>query len=56
MATVAWLLYALLILARFLAGWRGRRAALLTLGGFAASLSELAIYYVRDLMAKGGGA
>jgi len=56
MATVAWLLYALLILARFLAGWRGRRAALLTLGGFAASLSVLGIYYVRDLMAKGGGA
>lgn len=54
MATLAWLLYALLILARFIAGWRGRRAALLTLGGFAASLCVLAIYYVRDLLARGG--
>ncbi len=49
MATVAWVIFAGLLLARFLVGWRGRRAALLTLGGFAAALSVLVIYYVRGL-------
>ena len=55
LAVIAWLLYAGLILLRFLLGWRGRRAALVTLGGFAASLSVVLFYYVRDLFRIGGG-
>lgn len=48
-ALAAWLLYAVLLVARMTAGWRGRRAALLTLGGFATSLTVLLIYFVRGL-------
>jgi ABC-type uncharacterized transport system permease subunit len=47
LATIAWVLYAVLIGARVVAGWRGRRAALVTLGGFGASLGVLLVYYVR---------
>ena len=50
MATVAWVIFAGLLLARFLIGWRGRRAAQVTIGGFAAALSVLVIYYVRGLV------
>ena len=46
-STVAWVLYAGLLLARFLIGWRGRRAAQVTIGGFVASLAVLGIYYLR---------
>jgi ABC-type uncharacterized transport system permease subunit len=47
MSTVAWALYAGLLVARGIGGWRGRRAALMTLGGFGAALGVLAIYYLR---------
>jgi ABC-type uncharacterized transport system permease subunit len=50
MAVVAWVLYATLLLLRFVAGWRGRRAALVTLGGFGASLCVILIYYVRGFL------
>jgi ABC-type uncharacterized transport system permease subunit len=52
-AVAAWIMYAVLLVARVTAGWRGRRAAIMTLGGFATSLTVLIIYFVRGL---GGGA
>jgi ABC-type uncharacterized transport system permease subunit len=51
-AVAAWIMYAVLIVARLTAGWRGRRAAIMTLGGFATSLTVLLIYFVRGF---GGG-
>jgi ABC-type uncharacterized transport system permease subunit len=48
-ATAAWLMFAVLLVARVTSGWRGRRAAILTLGGFATSLTVLLIYFVRGL-------
>jgi ABC-type uncharacterized transport system permease subunit len=48
-ALVAWILYAILLVARMTAGWRGRRAAIITLGGFLTSLTVLIIYFVRGL-------
>jgi ABC-type uncharacterized transport system permease subunit len=52
-ATAAWLMYAVLLVARVTAGWRGRRAAIMTLGGFATSLTVLLIYFVRGVGALG---
>jgi ABC-type uncharacterized transport system permease subunit len=46
-AGAAWGTFAGLLLARTLAGWRGRRAALLTITGFAASLVVLGVYLMR---------
>jgi ABC-type uncharacterized transport system permease subunit len=46
-ATIAWLLYAGLLLARVTAGWRGRKAAYTTLAGFAAAMTTLLIYFLR---------
>jgi ABC-type uncharacterized transport system permease subunit len=48
-ATVAWLLYAVLLLARVTAGWRGRRAALMTLAGFATAMVVLLMYFLRGV-------
>jgi ABC-type uncharacterized transport system permease subunit len=53
-ATVAWLLYAVLLLARVTAGWRGRRAALMTLAGFATAMTVLLIYFLRGLQGLPG--
>ena len=52
-ALAAWIMYAVLLVARVTAGWRGRRAAIMTLGGFATSLTVLLIYFVRGLGAAG---
>jgi ABC-type uncharacterized transport system permease subunit len=49
MATGAWALYAALLVARVTAGWRGRRAALVTLAGFMIALGVLLIYFLRGL-------
>jgi ABC-type uncharacterized transport system permease subunit len=46
-AGVAWAAFALLLIARFAAGWRGRRAARLTIVGFAAALVVLGVYLAR---------
>lgn len=46
-ATAAWLLYAGLLLLRLLAGWRGRRAAFITLAGFVSAATVMMIYVVR---------
>jgi ABC-type uncharacterized transport system permease subunit len=48
-ATCAWLLYAVLVMARVTAGWRGRRAALMTLAGFASAMLVLVIYFLRGV-------
>lgn len=53
-STVAWLLYAALLLARVTAGWRGRRAALMTLAGFAGTLTVLLIYFLRGVSGAQG--
>lgn len=50
LAAVTWAAYAALLLARMVYGWRGRRAARLTLIGFAAALAVLAIYLVRRMV------
>ncbi|MBP8808379.1 MAG: cytochrome c biogenesis protein CcsA [Kofleriaceae bacterium] len=46
-AVVTWLAYAGLLGGRLGLGWRGRRAAWVTLAGFALALSVLSIYFVR---------
>jgi ABC-type uncharacterized transport system permease subunit len=50
-AVVCWLLFAAVLLLRVLAGWRGRRAAIGTILGYASSALVLLFYTVR-----GGGA
>ena len=47
MAVVIWLTFGGLIAGRTARGWRGRRAALLTIAGFAASVVVLGIYLAR---------
>ncbi|MDQ3368471.1 MAG: cytochrome c biogenesis protein CcsA [Myxococcota bacterium] len=49
LAAVTWFAYAGLLLARQVYGWRGRRAAKLTLAGFAAALLVLLIYLMRRM-------
>jgi len=47
LALITWLSYGALVVARTTRGWRGRRAALLTMVGFAAAMMVLAVYFVR---------
>ena len=47
-AAIAWSAFAAVIIARQTVGWRGRRAALLTVVGFAAALVVLGIYVARS--------
>jgi len=49
-AGVTWLAFATLLMARQLYGWRGRKAARLTLTGFAAAVAVLVIYLLRRMM------
>lgn len=49
LAGVTWISYAALLILRQVYGWRGRRAAKLTLAGFAAALLVLAIYLLRRM-------
>jgi ABC-type uncharacterized transport system permease subunit len=49
LALVTWLAFATLLVARQIYGWRGKRAAKLTLAGFAAALIVLAIYLARRM-------
>ena len=49
LALVTWIFYAALLVVRQAYGWRGRRAARLTLAGFAAALVVLVIYLVRRM-------
>ena len=49
LAAVTWLAYATLLVARQIYGWRGRRAARLTLEGFATALAVLVIYLIKRM-------
>jgi ABC-type uncharacterized transport system permease subunit len=49
-AVVAWLAFAGLLVARMTAGWRGRRAALITILGFVSALSVLGVYLARAVV------
>lgn len=49
LAVASWLAYGALIIARRGAGWRGRRAAWLTVAGFVAALLVLLGYFLRQL-------
>ena len=51
LAAVTWIAYAILLVSRQVYGWRGKRAARLTLIGFAAALAVLVIYLVRRMVA-----
>jgi ABC-type uncharacterized transport system permease subunit len=46
-AVGTWIAFAVLIVARVGAGWRGRRAAWLTLGGFGGTALVVAAYFIR---------
>ncbi len=50
LAVVAWVAFGGLLVARHTAGWRGRRAALLAITGFAATVAVLGVY-----LSRGGG-
>jgi ABC-type uncharacterized transport system permease subunit len=54
MALITWLLYAVLLVARFTVGWRGRRAALVTLAGFATAMTVFLIYFFRGVTGAAG--
>jgi ABC-type uncharacterized transport system permease subunit len=47
LAFVTWVAFAVLLIARFGGGWRGRRAAWLTLGGFGGTVLVLVVYFLR---------
>lgn len=49
LAAVTWMFYAALLVVRQAYGWRGRRAARLTLAGFATAVLVLMIYLVRRM-------
>lgn len=49
LAVVTWTFYAALLMLREIYGWRGRRAARLTLAGFATALLVLLIYLARRM-------
>ncbi len=47
LAVVTWAAFGVLLIARLGAGWRGRRAAWLTLGGFGGAMLVLGAYFLR---------
>jgi len=49
LAIATWVAFGVLLVARVGAGWRGRRAAWLTVGGFAGAALVLLVYVVRNL-------
>ena len=50
LALVTWIAFAALLVTRQIYGWRGQRAAKLTLAGFAAALAVLLIYLIRRMV------
>lgn len=49
LAVASWLAYGVLLVARRGAGWQGRRAAWVTVAGFAGAMLVLVAYFFRDL-------
>lgn len=49
LAVASWVIYGLLLYSRLTIGWRGRRAAVLTIIGFLSSLSVVLIYMTRTM-------
>ena len=49
LTVVAWLVLGVLLFARVAGGWRGRRAAWLTVGGFSAAALVLMGYFIRHI-------
>lgn len=47
LAVATWIAFGVLLIARVGAGWRGRRAAWLTLGGFGGAMLVLVVYFLR---------
>jgi ABC-type uncharacterized transport system permease subunit len=47
LAVATWLAFGILLVARVGAGWQGRRAAWLTLGGFGGAMLVLGVYFIR---------
>ena len=47
LTVIAWAVLGALLLARLATGWRGRRAAWLTVGGFSAAALVLVGYFLR---------
>jgi ABC-type uncharacterized transport system permease subunit len=50
LALITWVAFGGLIVARSVKGWRGRRAALLTIAGFGSSAIVFMIYFARHVM------
>jgi ABC-type uncharacterized transport system permease subunit len=50
LAAVTWLAFAGLLVSRQVYGWRGRRAARMTLSGFAVAVLVMAIYLIRRIV------
>jgi len=50
LAIATWLAFGVLLIARVGAGWRGRRAAWLTLGGFGGAMLVLVVYFLRNFL------
>jgi ABC-type uncharacterized transport system permease subunit len=49
-AGASWIAFAVVLLARVTAGWRGRRAAAITLFGFVSTMVVLTFYFVRAVV------
>jgi ABC-type uncharacterized transport system permease subunit len=47
LAVATWVAFGVLLVARVGAGWQGRRAAWLTLGGFGGAVLVLVVYFLR---------
>ena len=47
LALLTWLVFGLVVQARLTAGWRGRKAALITIAGFLAAVGVVIVYVVR---------
>jgi ABC-type uncharacterized transport system permease subunit len=47
LAVATWVAFGILLVARVGAGWRGRRAAWLTLGGFGGAMLVVVVYFLR---------
>lgn len=50
LAAIAWVVFLALIVARQVSGWRGRRAALLTMAGFGSTALVFVIYLMRRVI------